>query len=84
MGEVKNWLHNTFWGVLIWADKFVNDKVLFGKWETISARCGKHRNTCKTCAWLCSILDKIDPNHCEDAVKNSKENPDAQDTGKTG
>jgi len=56
---------NYFWRFLIWLDIEVNDKWLGGKRETISSRC--HTSDKKRCKWLCKMLDKVDPNHCEKA-----------------
>lgn len=49
-------------------DRWANDKLLKGRWETISGRC--YRRTakgCRFCSWLCRALNKIDPNHCRKA-----------------
>jgi len=53
---------------LIWLDKWTNDKLLRGRWETISGRC--HRRMakgCSVCGWLCRALDRVDPGHCRRA-----------------
>lgn len=50
----------------IWLDMWVNDKLLRGRWETISHRCWRRIKTknCSFCGWLCKLLDKVDLNHC--------------------
>lgn len=38
--------------------------------ETISSRAGRHARARERWAcWLCGLLDKIDPNHCEKSVE---------------
>jgi len=34
---------------------------------TVSAECGK--SNCFLCKWLCTLLNTIDPGHCEGAAK---------------
>ena len=67
------------WKAIVWLDRWVNDKLLRGRWETISSRCYRRIWTqdCKVCGWLCTQLAKIDPMHCQksylsDIVKNPR------------
>lgn len=66
-----------FWVFLVWLDCWVNDKLLRGRWETISGRC--YRRTakgCRFCSWLCKALHKVDQDHCKRAYFNDrKKNP---------
>lgn len=63
---------------LIRLDRWVNDKLLKGRYETISGRCYRRSmHDCRFCTWLCGQLHKIDPGHCrraffEDRAKNPK------------
>jgi hypothetical protein len=43
--------------------------------ETISSRAGKARHRNQFAYWLCWLLDKIDPNHCEDAIEADEGEP---------
>lgn len=64
---------NAIWRALIWLDKWVNDKLIRGRWETISGRCYRRiAKGCKVCYWLCKMLDKIDPDHCRKAYFNDR------------
>lgn len=55
-------------GMLVWLDRWVNDKILRGRWETMSGRCYRRKaGGCRLCGWLCKQLNKIDPNHCRKA-----------------
>ena len=73
-------IKNTIWRSLVWLDKWINDKLLKGRWETMSGRC--YRRTakgCKFCGWLCKLLEKIDPvpDHCKRAYFSDRlKNPD--------
>lgn len=56
------------WKALVWLDRWVNDKLLRGRWETISGRCWRRiAKGCQLCKWLCAKLDAVDPGHCRDA-----------------
>lgn len=56
------------WRFLVWFDRWVNDKLLRGRWETISGRCWRRKaKGCRFCAWLCRMLGRVDPNHCRKA-----------------
>lgn len=58
-----------FWNILISIDQFAN--TVFGGYpdETISSRAGKLRKTCKFCHWLCLLLHRVDPGHCEKSIE---------------
>ena len=53
--------------ILIWIDIGVNAIIFAGSpYETVSSRVGKRRDFGETWAcWICGILDKIDPRHCD-------------------
>lgn len=59
----------TVWKLLVWLDRWVNDKLLRGRWETISSRCYRRIWTqgCPVCGWLCRQLERVDPGHCRKA-----------------
>ena len=42
--------------------------------ETISSRMGKHivKKDSHLCKFICKILNKIDPNHCIDAIEKDE------------
>lgn len=66
------------WKFLAWLDRWVNDKLLRGRWETISSRCYRRIWTqdCKMCGWLCTQLGRIDPMHCQKAyLSDTAKNP---------
>lgn len=56
---------------LAWLDRWVNDNLLHGHWETISSRCYRRirSKNCRFCAWLCARLHSIDPDHCKRAYE---------------
>lgn len=53
--------------------------LLFGdEDETISSRMGKHlvkKKDCCLCRFICGLLNKIDPNHCVDAIEENEGEP---------
>jgi len=53
--------------------------LLFGdEDETISSRMGKHlikKKDCRICRFICGLLNKIDPNHCVDAIEHDEGEP---------
>ena len=65
------------WNVLIGIDQLAN-AILFGDPdETISSRLGKRARSGKkdwVTRFLCWALDKIDRNHCEDAIEEDEGN----------
>lgn len=69
---VKRYLYN----VLVVIDELVNVVILFGDpQETISGRCGRilksssQPRKCYTCFWLCVVLNKVDNDHCREAIE---------------
>lgn len=38
--------------------------------RTISAECGA--SDCAACKWLCKLLDRVDPGHCDNANRKEK------------
>lgn len=70
---------NRLWAFLIWLDMTVNDKWFSGRFETISGRMYRRQatHTCRGCAWLCALFDKVDPGHCRSAYFADRlRNPD--------
>lgn len=63
---------------LIWLDRWANDVILSGRWETISGRCHRRRlKGCRFCTWLCHMLGRVDSNHCVKAYFADRiNNPD--------
>jgi len=64
---------NYLWNILISIDQFFN--TLFGgnPDETISSRAGKaRRNGKKWGKVLCTVLDKIDPDHCNKSIEEDE------------
>ena len=59
------------WKFLAWLDRWANDVLLRGRWETISSRCYRRQWTkgCRFCGWLCGLLHRIDPYHCKKAYE---------------
>jgi hypothetical protein len=57
------------WRLAVSADQLANSAFNGNEDETISSRAGRHNqnNTDRECwaVWLCWLLDKIDPKHCE-------------------
>lgn len=73
MGDkAKKW----FWNVLIGFDQLANAILGGDPDETISSRLGKviARNAeTNNLAWfVCYILDKIDPNHCQKSIEHDE------------
>lgn len=53
---------------LIRLDRWANDVLLRGRYETISGRCFRRTaKGCRVCGWLCRTLDRVDPGHCKRA-----------------
>ncbi len=57
-----------FWNILLWLDQGLS--CLFGgdPRETISSRMAKKRNESQLARDFCTILDKIDNNHCNENI----------------
>ncbi|MDX8383560.1 MAG: hypothetical protein R8M45_05725 [Ghiorsea sp.] len=58
--------------LLISIDQLANTIIGGDPDETISSSCGKRVTTCKTCKWLCILLNKIDKRHCKDAIEEDE------------
>lgn len=53
-------------------DQLINAILLGDPDETISSRMGKFKDTVPPYAWLCWLLDLIDPGHCDKAVEGDE------------
>lgn len=60
-----------FWNILIAIDQFFNAVLGGYPDETISSRMGKRvaKKDCFLCNFICKLLNKIDPNHCEKSIE---------------
>lgn len=58
--------------ILLSGDQLLNTLLLGDPDETLSSRCGKRKETCKVCKYLCLILDKIDPRHCSKSIEKDE------------
>jgi hypothetical protein len=60
------------WKLAVSLDQLANTTINGNEDETISSRAGRHsqNNTDRECwaVWLCWLLDKIDPSHCEKSI----------------
>lgn len=55
---------------LVWLDRWVNDVMFRGRWETISGRCWRRmtgKKKCRVCTWLCRLLNRAEADHCRKA-----------------
>lgn len=83
MNKDKGWI----WGVLVSIDQTVqvilapilnkifdvSEEHKFGNPdETLSSVFGKNMQRCKACNWVCRLLHKIDPNHCEKSIEHDE------------
>jgi len=63
-----------FWNLLISLDQLVN--TILGGYpdETMSSRMGKRvvKRDSRICKIICYWLNKIDPNHCTDAIEKDE------------
>lgn len=72
----KTKLGRYVWNFLIALDQFIN--TIFGgdPDETISSRIGKitarRPDDCRFCVFLCKMLNKIDPDHCNKVIENDR------------
>lgn len=72
----KTKLGRYVWNILIALDQFIN--TIFGgdPDETISSRIGKITSTrpesCRFCVFLCKVLHKIDPDHCNKVIEKDR------------
>lgn len=40
--------------------------------ETISSAMGKVQDRCSMCAWLCRLLHRFDPDHCNRSIERDE------------
>lgn len=62
-----------FWNLFMAVDQLLN-AIFFGDpKETVSSRLGKalyvENRNCVLCRWACSLLNKIDPDHCRKSME---------------
>lgn len=60
------------WNVLISIDQLANAILAGDPDETISSRAGKVQHTSRWAKYLCWTLNKLDTNHCKDAIENDE------------
>lgn len=58
--------------VLVGVDQLANAVMGGDPDETISSRCGKRRRSCRICAALCWLLDRIDARHCAKFIERDE------------
>jgi len=56
--------------VLLALDYLAAALIGFDPRMTISSVLALYRKKCKTCKFICRVLDKIDSRHCEDSITN--------------
>lgn len=62
-------LKRYFWNLLVAVDQLANTVAGGDPDETLSSRLGKRRRNCRLCYWLCRLLDRISPRHCERSIE---------------
>jgi hypothetical protein len=65
MNMIKKYVLN----LLISLDQLLNTILAGDPDETLSSRMGKRLETCKLCAIVCKLLDRIDPRHCHKTIE---------------
>lgn len=65
-------LKRYIWNVIISLDQLVNTLLGGSPDETISSRAGKRQHKSVWAKWLCWILNKLDTNHCKDAIEEDE------------
>ena len=60
------------WNILIAIDQLFNAILGGDPDETISSRAGKQQHKRLWAKWLCWILNKLDTNHCKDAIEEDE------------
>jgi len=58
-----------FWNILISIDQLFNALAGGDPDETISSRVGKRVDHCMLCRWFCTVLNKINPQHCKNSIE---------------
>ena len=69
--NTNQYIKNNFIAV----DQRVNALMFGDEDETISSRMGKHmilKKDCRICRFICGLLNKIDKNHCVDAIEHDR------------
>lgn len=63
-----------FWNVMLGIDQLANAIIGGDPDETLSSRMGKNirDGKCRLCKIVCYFLNKIDPNHCRDAIESDE------------
>jgi hypothetical protein len=59
---------NHAWALAISVDQTANAAFNGNPDETISSRAGRHVNDEQWACWLCWLLDKVDPDHCQKSI----------------
>lgn len=60
--------------LLAYLDRLINDKLLRGRFESISGRCYRRtKQGCRFCAGLCWLLGRIDTNHCQKSHERDRQ-----------
>ncbi len=65
---MKQWA----WNVLVAIDQLGNALTGGDPDETISSRSAKQRASCRFCRFLCRLLDRVDPGHCDKSVESDE------------
>lgn len=68
---IRTYLYNIGYALVRCTDMVCNAILGGDPRETISRRIGRaveKRENCKLCSWLCTALNRIDPNHCQRAA----------------
>jgi len=69
--DINKYIKNNFIGV----DQRVNALLFGDEDETMSSRMGKRlvlKKDCFICRFICGLLNKIDKNHCVDAIEHDR------------
>jgi len=72
--NLNQYIKNNFIAI----DQRVNSLLFGDEDETISSRMGKHlikKKDCFICKFICGLLNKIDPEHCIDAIERDRGEP---------
>lgn len=67
-GLRQTWLYVLNWILLV--DLVANCLLGGDPRETLSSRMGKQlqEGDCKLCGWICYVLDRLDPDHCQASI----------------
>ena len=61
-----------FTNLLVALDQLLNAILAGDPDETLSSRCGKRVATVRLCRCLCTLLDAIDPRHCQKHIEHDE------------